>query len=79
MQEHEGDARIQASVGRMQAVIEAGRAIREKHNKPLKQPLRRVTVVHPDPDFLADVAGEAVLGRGSGLLQGLSGERGRRR
>eukprot|EP00879_Flechtneria_rotunda_P010867 GHRR01011357.1.p1 GENE.GHRR01011357.1~~GHRR01011357.1.p1 ORF type:complete len:1070 (+),score=427.67 GHRR01011357.1:521-3730(+) len=57
-QEREGDARIQASVGRMQAVIEAGRAIREKNNKPLKQPLRKVTVVHPDPDFLADITGE---------------------
>jgi isoleucyl-tRNA synthetase len=57
-QEREGDARIQASVGRMQAVIEAGRAIREKNNRPLKQPLRRVVVVHPDPDFLADITGE---------------------
>jgi isoleucyl-tRNA synthetase len=41
----------------MQAVIEAGRAIREKNNRPLKQPLRRVVVVHPDPDFLADITG----------------------
>ncbi|WIA42068.1 hypothetical protein OEZ86_009348 [Tetradesmus obliquus] len=57
-QEREGDGRIQASVGRMQAVIEAGRVIREKHNRPLKQPLRRVVVVHPDPDFLADITGE---------------------
>jgi ABC-type sulfate transport system permease component len=60
-QEREGDARIQASVGRMQAVIEAGRAIREKNNRPLKQPLRRVVVVHPDPDFLADITGGLLL------------------
>lgn len=48
-------------MGRMQAVIEAGRVIREKHNRPLKQPLRRVVVVHPDPDFLADITGERVV------------------
>eukprot|EP00775_Hariotina_reticulata_P005282 gene5283-5517_t len=40
------------------AVIDAGRTIREKNNRPLKQPLRRVIVVHPDPDFLADVTGD---------------------
>jgi isoleucyl-tRNA synthetase len=45
----------------MQAVIEAGRAIREKNNRPLKQPLRRVVVVHPDPDFLADITGGLLL------------------
>eukprot|EP00878_Enallax_costatus_P006321 GHUV01006628.1.p1 GENE.GHUV01006628.1~~GHUV01006628.1.p1 ORF type:complete len:1026 (+),score=376.00 GHUV01006628.1:134-3211(+) len=58
VQEHEGDARIQASVNRMQAVIEAGRLVREKNNRGLKQPVRKVTVVHPDPDFLADITGE---------------------
>lgn len=58
MQEHEGDARIQASVNRMQAVIEAGRLVREKNNRTLKQPVRKVTVVHPDPDFLADITGQ---------------------
>jgi len=40
-QAHAGDERIQGSVPRMQAVIEAGRTIRERHNRPLKQPLRK--------------------------------------
>jgi isoleucyl-tRNA synthetase len=41
----------------MQAVIEAGRTIRERHDRPLKQPLRRVTVVHSDKEFLEDITG----------------------
>jgi isoleucyl-tRNA synthetase len=44
----------------MQAVIEAGRTIRERAGRPLKQPLRRVTVVHSDADFLADITGACV-------------------
>jgi isoleucyl-tRNA synthetase len=58
-QAHTGDERIQASVGRMQAVIEAGRTIRERHNRPLKQPLRKVTVVHSDREFLEDITGKS--------------------
>lgn len=38
-QAHAGDARIQASVQRMRSVIELGRTIRERHTKPIKQPL----------------------------------------
>lgn len=42
----------------MQAVIELARTIRERHAKPLKQPLRSLVVVHPDASFLADLDGE---------------------
>jgi isoleucyl-tRNA synthetase len=61
LQAHAGDERIQASVSRMQAVIEAGRTIRERHNRPLKQPLRKVTVVHSDKEFLEDITGVVVV------------------
>lgn len=54
---HAGDARIQQSVDRMQAVIELGRVIREKRNKPLKTPLKSLVVVHSDADFLTDIQG----------------------
>ena len=53
-----GDEHIQASVKRMQAVIELARTIRERHTKPLKQPLRSLVVVHSDRSFLADLDGE---------------------
>ncbi|GBF99525.1 hypothetical protein Rsub_11959 [Raphidocelis subcapitata] len=55
---HEGDARIEASVARMQRVIELGRAIRERQNRPLKAPLARLVVVSADRAFLADIEGE---------------------
>ena len=42
------DARVETSVVRMQAVIEIGRQIRERNNKSLKTPLKRMVVVHPD-------------------------------
>jgi isoleucyl-tRNA synthetase len=42
----------------MQNVIELGRVIRDRKTKPLKQPLRRLTVVHPDPGVLAALEGE---------------------
>jgi isoleucyl-tRNA synthetase len=53
-----GDARIERSVGRMSQVIELARTIRERHNRSVKTPLRRLIVVHPDAAFLADIAGE---------------------
>uniref|UniRef100_A0A7S3R0N5 isoleucine--tRNA ligase n=2 Tax=Dunaliella tertiolecta TaxID=3047 RepID=A0A7S3R0N5_DUNTE len=56
--EHPGDARIRQSVARMQAVIELGRKIRERGLKPIKTPLRKLVVVHPDTEFLSDVQGE---------------------
>ncbi|BDA43238.1 Isoleucine-tRNA ligase, cytoplasmic [Coccomyxa sp. Obi] len=58
VQEQGGDEHIQASVKRMQAVIELARTIRERHTKPLKQPLRSLVVVHSDRSFLADLDGE---------------------
>ena len=42
------DRRVEKSVARMQVVIETGRQIRERNNKSLKTPLKRVTVVHSD-------------------------------
>eukprot|EP00983_Pelagomonas_calceolata_P088631 1157224-Pelagomonas_calceolata.AAC.10 len=41
----------------MQAVIELGRKIRERGLKPIKTPLRKLVVVHPDTEFLSDVQG----------------------
>lgn len=53
-----GDEHIVQSVARMQQVIELSRTIRERHAKPLKQPLRSLTVVAADGSFLADLQGE---------------------
>ncbi|GKV22091.1 hypothetical protein SLEP1_g31990 [Rubroshorea leprosula] len=50
--------RIEESVARMMTIIDLGRNIRERHNKPLKTPLREMVVVHPDSDFLEDIAGK---------------------
>lgn len=50
--------RIEESVTRMMTIIDLGRNIRERHNKPLKTPLREMVVVHPDVDFLDDIAGK---------------------
>jgi isoleucyl-tRNA synthetase len=41
----------------MQSVIDLARVIRERHAKPLKSPLRKLIVVHPDASFLADLGG----------------------
>ncbi len=54
----EAEERIERSVGRMSQVIELARVIRERHNRPVKTPLARLVVVHPDAAFLADIAGE---------------------
>ncbi|KAK9826356.1 hypothetical protein WJX81_001579 [Elliptochloris bilobata] len=53
-----GDKEIQASVTRMRCVIELARNIRDRHNKPLKQPLRRVIISHEDAALLSSLAGE---------------------
>ena len=53
-----GDKHIVESVARMQRVIELSRIVRERHGKPLKMPLRSLTVVAPDAGFLADLGGE---------------------
>ncbi|KAJ7552948.1 hypothetical protein O6H91_06G078200 [Diphasiastrum complanatum] len=52
------DIRIEESVARMMSVIDLARNIRERHNKPLKTPLREMIVVHPDKDFLDDITGK---------------------
>ncbi len=46
------------SVARMQQVIELSRTIRERHARPLKMPLRSLTVVAANAGFLADLEGE---------------------
>ncbi len=46
--------RIEKSVAKMQAVIEAVRALRERTGKPLKMPLSRMTIVDVDEEFLYD-------------------------
>ncbi|KAL9377564.1 hypothetical protein Peur_028899 [Populus x canadensis] len=56
--EGERDERIEQSVARMMTIIDLARNICERHNKPLKSPLREMIVVHPDVDFLDDIAGK---------------------
>lgn len=53
-----GDEKIQESVDRMQRVIELARYIREQKKKPIKMPLKSLTVVHPDLEFLQDITGK---------------------
>ncbi|KAM1015515.1 isoleucine--tRNA ligase, cytoplasmic-like [Malus sylvestris] len=52
------DELMEQSVRRMMTVIDLGRNIRERHNKPLKTPLKEMVIVHPDADFLDDIAGK---------------------
>ncbi|KAG0224807.1 isoleucine--tRNA ligase [Actinomortierella wolfii] len=49
------DEDIQRAMSRMQAVIELGRTIRERKNISLKTPLKELVVIHPDPQYHADV------------------------
>jgi isoleucyl-tRNA synthetase len=56
-----GDAQLQASVGRMQGVIDLARQIRERAGRPVKTPLAELIVVHPDAAFLADLTGELAV------------------
>ncbi|XP_078433905.1 tRNA synthetase class I (I, L, M and V) family protein isoform X2 [Wolffia australiana] len=52
------EERIEQSVSRMMTIIDLGRNIRERHNKPIKTPLREMIVVHPSTDFLEDITGK---------------------
>ncbi|RID72726.1 hypothetical protein BRARA_C04605 [Brassica rapa] len=52
------ERRIEQSVTRMMTVIDLARNIRERHKLPLKTPLKEITVVHPDADFLDDITGK---------------------
>ncbi|CAM6043693.1 unnamed protein product [Sphagnum compactum] len=56
--EGQTDSRMEQSVSRMMTVIDLARNIRERHNKPLKSPLREMVVVHPDVNFLDDITGQ---------------------
>ncbi|CAO3627490.1 unnamed protein product [Cunninghamella echinulata] len=49
------DPEIERSVGRMQAVIELGRTIRERKTISLKTPLKQLVVIHSDPQYHADI------------------------
>ncbi|PNY05548.1 isoleucine-tRNA ligase cytoplasmic-like [Trifolium pratense] len=57
-EEGKGGERIEQSVTRMMTIIDLARNIRERHNKPLKTPLREMVIVHPDADFLDDINGK---------------------
>ena len=57
-EEREGDHHIEESVQRMQTVIETIRQLRNSHNRPVKTPIREVTIVHSDEAFLADISGQ---------------------
>lgn len=50
--------RIEASVSKMQAMIETARAVREKVGKPLKMPISKMTLVDDDVEFLHDAQNE---------------------
>ncbi|KAL1817390.1 hypothetical protein DCAR_0521820 [Daucus carota subsp. sativus] len=50
--------RLEQSVNRMMTIIDLARNIRERNSKPLKTPLREMIVVHPDAEFLDDIAGK---------------------
>uniref|UniRef100_J3LA99 isoleucine--tRNA ligase n=1 Tax=Oryza brachyantha TaxID=4533 RepID=J3LA99_ORYBR len=52
------DERVEQSVNRMMTIVYLARNIRERHNRPLKTPLREMIVVHPDNDFLEDITGK---------------------
>lgn len=52
-----GGERIEQSVSRMMTIIDLARNIRERHKQPLKVPLKEMIVVHPDAEFLDDIAG----------------------
>lgn len=54
---HDGDAQIEESVQRMQIVLELGRTAREKLGRPLRTPLKGLTIAHAEPAVLADLTG----------------------
>lgn len=56
--EGESNEQLQLSVSRMRSIIEMGRVIRERQNKPLKLPLSRAVVVHNDGAFLDSLSND---------------------
>ena len=55
--EDAGDRALQESVDKMMRVIDFGRNIRVKHNRPTRMPLGEIIVVHPDEAVLRDIQG----------------------
>ena len=49
------DEAVERRVGRMQRVIELGRVSRERRAIGIKQPLKKLVVIHPDTTYLDDV------------------------
>jgi isoleucyl-tRNA synthetase len=49
------DTVLERQVGRMQAVIELGRIVRDRRAIGLKMPLRELVVLHDEAEYLADV------------------------
>jgi len=49
------DEGIERAVGRMQAVVDLGRVLRERKTMPVKYPLPEVLVIHKDQQYLDDV------------------------
>jgi len=46
------DPKLEEIVGSMKRIIELGRAARDKKVLPLKQPLRKITIIHSSEEFL---------------------------
>jgi isoleucyl-tRNA synthetase len=55
---HSGDKQIQTSVDRMVKVVDLSRQLRERNTRPVKTPIKKLTVVSSDDAFLADLLGE---------------------
>ena len=50
------DAVIERAVGRMQAIVELGRIVRDRRTLPVKYPLPELVVIHAEPAVLAELA-----------------------
>lgn len=57
VEENDVDRKLQESVDKMMTVIEFGRTIRAKRNRPTRTPLGEIIVVHPDDAVLSDMQG----------------------
>lgn len=60
-EDREGDDAVRKGVEVMQRAIELARTVRERGVRPLKQPLRAMVVVHPDPAVLALLTREFLI------------------
>ncbi|ELP91250.1 isoleucyl-tRNA synthetase, cytoplasmic, putative [Entamoeba invadens IP1] len=49
------DAKLEETVEALKKIIELGRVARDKKTLPLKQPLRKLTIIHSSKEFLADL------------------------